>query len=307
MTKTLVIGGGGFLGGYLVPRLLNAGHEVIVQDVLSTEFLTKLTPVMSRITFQWKSMLDIVPSDFDGIDNVALLASVTDVPLAIRSPHWTVHQNIDGIVTYLEAVKKLDKKPKTIFISSESVYGSYSVAPLIREEDPLHPTNIYGVSKAAAEMAFDAYRKQFKVPSVILRSTSMYGPNSRHQQVIPIFIKQALANKPLTMEGDGSNTRDFNYAGNMADAIMTIFDRKEIDNGVFNIGGGDDISILELGMLIINLIESDSEIAYKDWRPGEQGVKLHMSIDKAKHAFNYSPKVNLHDGLKMTIDWVRTL
>jgi UDP-glucose 4-epimerase len=304
MTKTLVIGGSGFLGSHLIPRLLEKGHDVTVQDVLSKDEAFKIKDYIPKIKYQWKSVFDINSKDIEGFDNVAFLAAVTDVPLAMNSPHWTIYQNVDAVVSYLEALKKVDKAPRTLYMSTESVYGKIPYEHLpATEDESFRPANIYGVSKCAAELMIRAYKNQFDFPIVIFRSTSLFGERCRSSQVIPIFIRQALKNEPLTMEGDGSQTRDWNYVGNMANAIAEVLNNN-IGDGVYNIGTGTDMSLKEVAEKILLMTGSKSEIVYKPWRAGEQGIKLSVSIEKAKRELNYKPIYTFDEGLLRTCNYI---
>jgi UDP-glucose 4-epimerase len=304
MSKDLVVGACGFLGRHLIPSLLADGNEVVAQDILPPDTARKLLP--SSVKYVWKSMVDMNQTDLDGVDNVALLAAVTDVPFAINSPQWTFYQNTAGPIATLEVARRMKTSPKILIMSSESAYGRVPLDHLpIREEEALRPANIYGASKAAADMIARLYNEAFGVPAVVFRSTSMFGEMSRSAQVIPIFINQALDNRDITIEGDGSQTRDFNYVGNMVGAIQKLFNTPELRSGIFNIGSGADISLKELAEMIIKLSGSSSIITYKDWRPGEKGIKLMVSLDNSHNILGYHPVYTFEQGMERTINWFR--
>lgn len=304
MERILVIGGAGFLAGHLVPVLLNLGHEVTVMDVVPPDGATRLAAVRDKIRYWWKSGLDL--EHVGEADVVLYLAAQADVPLGISSPTYTFQQNVLSVLRYMEVIRPVRPAPRTIYMSSESVYG---VIPAERQpitEDVLpNPTNVYAVSKLCAESIVRAYAAQYELPAVVLRSTTMYGEASRSKQVIPIFIRQALANEPITVEGDGSQTRDFNYVGNVVSAIRAAIRHPHV-TGTYNIGSGVEVSIRQVAETIVQLTGSQSEVKFGPWRPGEKGVKLNISTERARRDFGYVPEFTMNEGLQRTIDYWRT-
>ncbi len=311
--RVLVIGAAGFVGSHLIPALLHEGHEVTVLEVIPPDDARRLRDVLPRIHYRWGSILDIAAPDIAGFDWIINLAALTDVPLAISSPRWCWHQNTDGILAILEALRDLAagsnherNMPGLVYISSESVYGLVPKEKLpINEETLLNPVNVYGVSKAAAEMLIRAYVNQFGIKAVVLRSTSMFGEHCRPKQVIPIFITQSLAGKDITIEGDGSQSRDFSYVGNTVHGILLAM--KHGKSGVWNVGCGSEITIREIAKRIIELTSSRSVIEFKPWRAGEKDVRLPMNIEKARRELGYEPPFKLEEGLRRTIDWFKAV
>jgi len=309
--RIFVIGAAGFLGSHLVPTLLAEGHEVTVCEVVPPDGAVRLGGVMARIHYLWKSVLDITVADILGFDWIIDLAAVTDVPLAIKSPRWCWNLNTDAVLAVLEALRALstDDKlkrdvPGLIFISTESVYGRVPKEKQpITEDQPFNPVNVYGASKAAAELLIKAYAIEFGIKTLVLRSTSMFGEYGRPKQVIPIFITQAFAGKDITIEGDGSQSRDFSYVRNTVHAILLAM--KHDQTGVWNLGCGSECTIREMAELIIRLTNSSSKIVFKPWRAGERGVQLPMNIGKARRELGYEPPFELEQGLRRTIDWFR--
>jgi nucleoside-diphosphate-sugar epimerase len=305
MSGVAILGGSGFLGGHLVPSILETGRKVKVIDVVPPDGAFRLKPYMDKIQYSWKSAIDVKPEDFKDITDVIYLGSQADVPLAINSPLFTTNINVNSIVNYLETVSRMPNGPRTIYMSSESSYGLIPIERQpITEEEVLNPVNVYGASKAAAEIFVGAYARQFNLPSIIIRSTTMYGGASRSKQVVPIFINQALKGKPITIEGDGSASRDFNYVKNSVHGIMKILNEPKA-KGIYNIGSGVELSVKELAEHIIRISGSTSEISYGPWRAGEQGVRLNISIEKARREVGYEPLYTVEQGLTETIDWWR--
>lgn len=301
MSRVLVIGGAGFLGYHLVDSLLESGNEVKVHDIIPREAATKLKDFGKDIDYVWKSTLDVSEEDFKGIDNVVHLAAQADVPLSITSPKWTWIQNTESVLNLLEVLKR--KPCKSIFMSSDAVYGRVPEDRIpIKEEEPFRPTNAYGASKGAMELLIRAYAEQWNLPLIVFRCAGMYGEESRPKQVIPTFIRQALGGEDITVEGTGEQTRDFNYVKNTIYAMQKAM-KPEIGHGVWNIGSGKETSIRELAEMIIKITGSNSKIVETAWRPGEKGIKLFMSIEKAKKELGYEPQYSMEESLKRTIDW----
>lgn len=306
MSRCLVVGGGGFLGSHLVPRLIEEGHTVIVQDIKPPD--ASLTAPDLNIEYRWKSILDSKHHDFDGVDHVLHIAAQADVPLAISSPAYTAMINIGGTLSLLDAAlaHNSQEKLRILYLSSENVYGRVPPEKLpITEEELIKPVNAYAVSKVAAEGYCMAYSGQYGLDCVILRSSTMYGERSRLKQVIPIFISRALKNEDITLEGDGTQTRSLNYVGNVVDAILLALHRGR-SGEVYNVASGVETSIKSLAEKVIGLTGSSSKIVYAPWRPGERELRLNLSIEKAKRELGYTPKVGLDEGLARTIAWIRS-
>jgi len=305
MSNFIIIGGSGFVGSHLVNHLISTGQKVTVIDVVPPDNAVRLRSNMQNITYVWKSIHDIRRDDLLNADYIINLASQADVPLALSSPNYTYQQNIMGLVNLLEELRKVSFK-KFIYLSSENVYGNVPPEHIpIREDEPLRPANPYGASKAAADLTCQAYARAYGLPITVLRSSTVYGPYSRLRQVIPIFIRQAIRGQPITIEGEGDQTRDFNYVTNLVDGIILACHSNTV--GVFNIASGRELSILQVAQAIIKATDSDSPIIHVPWRAGERGLRLALDIEKAKRILGYSPKVSFEEGLKATIAWIKQI
>ena len=305
----LVTGGAGFLASHLVPALLARGDKVIAQDVLSSDQAVRIKPLIESkaITYRWQSVVDIVPKDLEGVDLIIHTAALTDVPLSNTSPTYTRQINYDSMVS-LTSVLKQTKTP-ILCMSTENVYGAVPENRLPADEsEPSRPKNAYAASKVAMEAILHSSAVQNDVPVGVIRSSTLFGEMMRTKQVVAIFIRQAIENKAITIEGDGSQTRDFNYVSNMVDAHLLLskrlLEQTKGGFGVWNIGAGREMSLKELIDIIRSLSNSSSAVEYKPWRPGEEG-RLCLSIEKAKADLGYSPKVSVEEGLQKTIDWFR--
>ena len=303
MKNYLIIGGAGFLGSHLVKTLIYNQTKITVSDIIGPEYVSKIKQHMNKINYIWKSTEDLKEQDLEGINCVVFLAAQADVPLVLSSPKYSFYSNISGLINVLELLR-VKKNIHLIYMSSKNVYGKAEKLP-IDEEQPLKPTDPYGASKAAADIICQSYSTAFELPITVIRSSGLFGPKSRLQQVIPIFIKQALSNSQITIEGDGSQSTDFNYVQNLVDAIISI---SESDiHGVYNVAYGKEYSIKEIADMILKKTNSKSSIKSLPWRSGEKGMKLSLSIDKARNDFGYSPSVSFEDGIDRTIDWVKNI
>lgn len=303
MKKYLIVGGSGFLGSHVITELLERQAEVSVSDIIGPQYANRIKNKMESINYIWKSAEDLNEKDIAEIDCILFLAAQADVPLVLSSPKYSFHTNTAGLINVLELIRT-KKNTQLIFMSSKNVYGK-AESSSISENDVLRPTDPYGAGKAAADLMCQSYAKAFGLPVTVIRSSGLFGPNSRLQQVIPIFIQQALKNRPITIEGDGSQSTDFNYVRNLVNAMIKM---SEIDiKGVYNIAYGKDYSIKNIADLIIKQTNSKSKIENLPWRSGEKGMKLSLSIEKAKRDFGYIPETSFEEGIAKTVDWMRSL
>lgn len=306
MPRWFIIGGAGFLGSHLVEHLLaDDSNEVLVSDILHPDGAAKIARWRDKIQYKWQSTQDIPVSDLSDIDFVIHCAAQADVALALSSPHYTFQQNVLSLVHVLEILRNTGTDTTLIYTSSYDAYGivPYEHIP-VTEDEALRPANPYGVSKASADLLCQAYAKTFGARIVILRCSAIFGPRARTTQVIPMFINRALQNKDLNVEGDGSQTGDFNYVSQAVEGIM-LTSKNGRSGEVYNLGSGQETSILSLAKLIIAMTGSNAEIIFRPWRKGEQGKRLVLSIAKAERELGYRPTIPLEEGLKRTIDWFK--
>lgn len=307
MSHFCLIGGAGFLGSHLTDRLLaDGGHKVTVVDLVPPTGASNLAPVMGKVTYRWKSALDLSVEDLEGADVVVHLASQADVPLALASPRYTFEQNVLAVVNTLEVIRARRSDARYIYLSSENVYGNIPYERLpVTEEETLRPANPYGASKAAADLTCQSYERAYGMNIKVLRLGTLFGPRGRLKQVIPIFIQQALEGKPITLEGKGEQSRDLNYVTNVVDGIVRASESPA--KGVFNLASGRETKVRDLAETILKITGSSSKIEYKPYRAGEQGLRIALSIEKARAEFGYEPIVSLEKGLEETLRWLRTL
>lgn len=314
MVKTAIVGLG-FLGSYIARDVLSKeDNEVVAIDRLPP-YVAKASPVLAnfekdpRFVYKWKSMGDVLDlaDEVNTWDNIIITAAIADVPYALANPADTNTINVSNLVNFLEMLRRKDFDGRVILTSSESVYGhqSYDLLPLKETVTP-NPVNIYGASKLCQETYVQAYHRSYGLKTVILRSATMFGPYGRLKQAIPIFCMQALKGEDITLEGDGSNSRDFNYVTNMVDAMKLALEKPGIDGEIFNIASGDEIKIGGLVAALRHLLKpvSNSKIVNKPWREGEQGLRVALDISKAREKLGYEPMIKTLDGLRSELLWL---
>ena len=297
--KILVTGGAGFIGSHLVDGLIERGHKVVVIDNLSTG---KKENVNKKAKFY---KIDICSPKIKEIfkkekpEVVFHLAALPRVPLSVKDPVLTSKVNILGTVNIFKA--SVDFKVKRIiFASSSSVYGDQKKLPL-REDMIPNPISPYGLQKLVCEQFAKLFSNLYKIPIVSLRYFNVYGPrvdfDSQYSLVIGKFLKQKAEGKPLTIYGNGNQTRSFCYVDDVVEANILAMKSKKIKGGeVINIGSEKSYSVNYLAKLI------GGKVKYLPPRPGDV---LHTKADitLAKKLLNWSPKVSLEEGLEKTRQW----
>jgi len=332
--KNITLVGCGFLGKYFLTRLLEGYEEYLTRNNIEKEspIVTIIDiahksnvysfPLLDKfqnknyINYKWSSAGDISKLEeekvLDNTDAIVYTAAIADVPFAIRNPNLTYQTNVLNTLQFMEFVRKSKFNGKIIGLSSESVYGHqpYDKLPLKEDEVVTNPSNVYGSSKQAQEQIFITYAKSYGLNVTALRSATMYGPYGRIEQALPIFIRQVMEEKPVTLDGDGQQSRDFVYVDDTARAIeLALYTKENIKGQVINIGSGRETKFLNLIHLIRHTLRlKDVKILNRPFRAGEEGLRVFLDITKAEKLLNYSPLIPMNDidasGLKTTIEWM---
>lgn len=288
--KVVVTGVAGFIGSTLAEELLKRNYDVIGIDDLSTG---NIGNIPTGVRFK-RMDLSVVPNSllldtFEDCLYVFHLAALARVQPSMKDPLRYNAVNVGGTLNILEAARNCKSKPKVIFSSSSSVYGNTTQYPT-PETTPLNPTSPYAMQKMIAEQYCNLYYAQFGVPVIILRYFNVYGNRmslrGSYRLAIGIFTAQALEGKPLTINGTGNNRRDFTYVGDVVDAnIKAALSPIKFD--IFNIGNGDNRSVLEIAKLISNDITYVPEVI-------EPAITLASNIH-AKELLNWNPSTKIED------------
>lgn len=303
--KALVTGGAGFIGSNLAVRLLHEGHDVTILDNLSTG---KKANVPSGVKFINGDVRDAqtvgsAARDQDWIFHEAALGSV---PRSLEDPLTSNQVNVDGTLNVLEAARRHDAK-KVVFASSSSVYGDTPTLPKV-ETMATHPMSPYAVTKLAGESYCRAYFSSYGIRTTALRYFNVFGPrqdpNGAYAAVIPRFCMAALAGQPLTILGDGLQSRDFTFVEDVVSANIACTQASSSNGLAINVGSGHSTSLMELAKQICALTGSRSPIVHMAPRPGDVRDSL-ASLALARDAFGYDCKWTLSKGLHATIASMR--
>ena len=249
--KILVTGGSGFIGLHLVRHLLEQGHKVKVVDLRKPDIEHK------NLEFVNKSIMDELAEDIHGCDVVYHFAAMLGVDNSDNRPLETMRVNLEGSVNVFKSAVEANVK-RMIYASSSEVYGEPRELP-IREDSVKGPVSAYGVSKLAAEIYAKAYNHEFGADIKIVRFFNVYGPGQSNNFVIPIFINNALEDKPLRVFGDGNQTRCFTYVEDIANGVLKVLEKGRTGEA-YNIGNNKPTTIFELAQIIKELTGSKSEI-----------------------------------------------
>jgi dTDP-glucose 4,6-dehydratase len=306
LKRILVTGGAGFLGSHLCDYLLDRGHRVICADNLETGSLRNIAHV-SRDDFQFR-MVDItahyeIDEPVDFVFHMASPASPIDYA---RLPLHTLKVGAYGTHNSLGVAKV--KRARFLIASTSEVYGDPLVHP--QPEDywgnvnPIGPRGVYDEAKRYAEALTMAYMRQQGLNTCIARIFNTYGPRMRPNdgRAVPTFLKQALADEPLTVFGDGAQTRSFCYVDDLIRGLVALAE-SDVHEPV-NIGNPNEMSLLDMARLVVELTRSSSEIVFEQLPVDDPQVRQ-PDIVRARELLGWEPEIDLRDGLQRTIDYYR--
>jgi len=317
--RALITGGAGFIGSHLAEALLAAGHEVFVLDNLSTGSIDNIEHLKPRPGFRYT--IDTVENEpllaelIDRCDIVVHLAAAVGVKLIVDSPVHTIETNVHGTEVVLRHAST--KRKLVVIASTSEVYGKSEQLPFRETADlVMGPTTkhrwAYACSKAIDEFLALAYWKEKQLPVIVIRLFNTVGPRQtgRYGMVIPTFVRQALAGRPITVFGDGTQSRSFTYVGDVVDGMLRLVAEPRAVGEVFNIGNGQEISIGELAQRIKTLTGSASPIVtvpYDEaYEAGFEDMPRRVpDIGKIRALVGYEPKVHLDEILTKVIAYFR--
>lgn len=307
MPVSVVTGGAGFLGSHLSDRLLKEGHKVIVLDNLSTGNLANIEHLAGNPDFKFikHNVTEYIylPGKVDFIFHFASPASPIDY---LEMPIQTLKVGSLGTHKALGLAK--DKKARFLLASTSEVYGDPLEHPQKEtywgNVNPVGPRGVYDEAKRFAEAMVMAYHRFHGVDTKIVRIFNTYGPRMRPNdgRAIPAFVSQALANKPITVFGDGHQTRSFCYVSDLIDGIYRLATSKQ--TGPINIGNPTEMTLLEMAQEVIRLTRTRSKIVFKPLPEDDPKVRR-PDIALAKKLLKWNPKVSLSKGLPATIDYFK--
>ena len=315
----LITGGAGFIGSHLSEALLEAGHRVTVIDDLSTGRLDNIASLhghpgfhVARAVIENQVVLDRLTSE---VDVVVHLAAAVGVRLIVEQPVQTIETNVGGTERVLQAALRYGCR--VLVASTSEVYGKGSRIPFGEDDDiVLGPTSrsrwAYAASKMVDEFLGLAYGREYALPVVIVRLFNTVGPrqSGRYGMVIPRFVSQALSSEPITVYGDGSQSRCFCDVADVVRAVVGLAEHPDAPGQVYNVGGTESITIRALAERVRDLAGSTSEIVHvpyeEAYAPGfEDMARREPDVGRIRELLAWQPRVPLNDILQRTIDHAR--
>ena len=305
--KILVTGGAGFIGSHLCRRLLNDGHDVLCVDNFFTGTKDNIIDLMDNKHFELLRHDVTFPLyvEVDQIYNLACPAS----PIHYQcDPVQTTKTSVHGAINMLGLAKRT--KARILQASTSEVYGDPEIHPQPEsywgKVNPIGIRSCYDEGKRCAETLFFDYYRQHKMEIRVIRIFNTYGPNMHPNdgRVVSNFIVQALQNKDITIYGDGSQTRSFQYVDDLIEGMIRMMNKNKF-TGPVNLGNPNEFTIMELAKKVLQLIpESKSEFIYKEL-PSDDPLQRQPDITLAKQELNWEPKIQLEAGLKKTIEYFK--
>ncbi len=298
--RSLVTGGAGFIGSHLVDYLLGEGHEVVVLDNLSTGQSSNLEGHRRNENLHFHE-LDVRDHEnmlrfFDGVDWVFHLAALADIVPSIQQPLGYLRAGVDATISVLEAAR-LSGVSRLMYAASSSCYGIPDLFPT-PETAEIRPQYPYALAKNLGEQCVTHWGQVYQLPVISLRLFNVYGPRARtsgtYGAVFGVFLAQKLADKPLTIVGDGAQTRDFTYVSDVVDAFIAAAN-SSINGEIFNVGSSQTYSINRL----VELLGGD--VVYVPKRPGEPDCTF-ADVTKIKKLLNWSATVSFEDGVNLMLE-----
>ena len=310
----MITGGAGFIGSHLADAYLQRGDEVYAIDDLSTGSIDNIQHLKSNERFHYTidsvHNQPVVAELVDQCDVIFHLAAAVGVKLIVESPVRTIETNVRGTEVVLSLANK--KKKKVLVASTSEVYGLSEQVPFREDGNLVMGATTkgrwsYACSKAIDEFLALAYWREKKLPTVIVRLFNTVGPRQTGQygMVIPTFVKQALAGRPITVYGDGKQTRCFGYVGDVVGALVKLMDHPQGVGQVFNIGSNEEVTILELAQRVKELTGSESEIVFvpydEAYEEGFEDMPRRVpDISKVNSLVGFRPEMTL-DGILQSV------
>lgn len=308
--RILVAGGAGFLGSHLSEKLLSLGHEVLVVDNFYTGSRTNISELIGHKNFELIRH-DVTLPLFVEVDAICNLASPASPKHYQRFPVQTLKTNLMGSINLLGLARRTGAR--ILQASTSEVYGDPDISPQSEEYwgnvNPIGIRSCYDEGKRAAESLFFDYHRQYGVDIKVARIFNTYGPKMDLDdgRVVSNFIVQALLHEPITIYGDGSQTRSFCYVADLIDGLVALLMCDSKITGPINLGNPREFSMLELAKLILKKTNSNSKVIFKDL-PLDDPRQRNPNIRKARELLNWVPSISLQEGLDLSIpDFKRRL
>jgi UDP-glucuronate decarboxylase len=307
--RVLVTGGAGFLGLHLCRRMLDDGHDVLCVDNLYTSTKSNILSLFDNPNFEFMRH-DVTFPLYVEVDEIYNLACPASPIHYQHDPVQTTKTSVHGAINMLGLAKRV--KAKIFQASTSEVYGDPTIHPQTEDYwghvNPIGERACYDEGKRCAETLFFDYRRQHALPVKVGRIFNTYGPNMlpNDGRVVSNFIVQALQNQPITIFGDGSQTRSFCYVDDLIEAFVRLMDTPDNFTGPVNLGNPSEFTIAELAKLVIELTGSNSQIDYLPL-PSDDPKQRCPDLSLAQEHLNWSPTIELREGLSQTIPYFERL
>jgi nucleoside-diphosphate-sugar epimerase len=304
--KVLVTGGGGFIGSHTVERLLAEGHDVRILDNFATGRRENLLGVRSDIELVEGDVqsYERVSNAVRGCEIVIHEAALPSVPRSVQDPLTSNATNVTGTLNVLLASRDAGVE-RVVYASSSSIYGANPELPKHEALLP-QPISPYAVAKLAGEGFCRSFREVFGLETVALRYFNVFGPRqdplSQYAAVIPNFVTALMNGRPPRVFGDGEQSRDFTYVGNVVEGNVLAMDAEGVGGKVFNIAAGKRTSLNALLRTLERLIGRHVEPSYEEARPGDVRHSQ-ADVSAAERDLGFRPEVSIEEGLRFTLDW----
>ncbi|MHB8926771.1 MAG: GDP-mannose 4,6-dehydratase [Bacillota bacterium] len=314
--RVLVTGAAGLYGVHTVDALVkhDGVEKVFGVDDLSRHFDCPNPFIQSpelgrKFSFHEGDFRALTPDLLDQwkLDVIIHLAARTSIDESMENPDLYFTNNEEGTFRFTQSLLQTRQAPLLVYASSPEVYGCPRYVPM-DEDHPMYPRSTYAVTKLAAEKHCHALYEWHGYPVIVIRNFNTYGENqdtARHAAVIPTFVRNALAHRPLEVSGDGRQTRDFTYVGDAVAAYISVLDRKDLLIGeTLNVGTGRETSIADLAAIIVRMVGSSSRVVRGAPRLGDL-PRLAADISRLTRKTGWHPRITLAEGLDRTIAWYR--
>ncbi|HEY5230256.1 MAG TPA: UDP-glucuronic acid decarboxylase family protein [Galbitalea sp.] len=307
--RVLVTGGAGFIGSHLTRRLMSLGHDVLVVDNFYSGSRSNVADLQGERNFELMRH-DVTFPLYVEVDEIYHLACPASPPFYQRDPVQTTKTSVVGSVNMLGLAKRT--KARILLASTSEVYGDPTVHPQTEDYwgnvNPIGIRSCYDEGKRCAETLFFDYYRQHDMSIKVARIFNTYGPRMRPDdgRVVSNFIVQALRGDPLTIYGDGSQTRSFCYVDDLVDGLIKLMESPREVIGPINLGNPGEFSMLELAQQVIAEVGGSSTIEYQPL-PQDDPTQRQPNIDRAQKSLGWSPTVDLAEGLRRTVAYFREL
>jgi UDP-N-acetylglucosamine/UDP-N-acetyl-alpha-D-glucosaminouronate 4-epimerase len=304
MAKVLVTGGAGFIGSNLVRALVERGDAVRVLDNFSTGNRANLGGLDVEVVEGELRSYERVHNAVRGVEVVYHLGALGSVPRSVQDPLTSSAVNVEGTLNVLLAARDEGIR-RVVFSSSSSIYGTRRELP-VKEDMAPDPISPYGVAKLAAERYCVSFSRVYhSFETVVLRLFNVFGPRqspfSQYAAVIPLFLTAVSRGEPVTIEGDGEQSRDFTYVANVVDATIRAADVPDVNGRIFNVSAGAPATVNELADTVGRILGKPVERNHAPPRPGDIRASW-ADTSEARQLLGYEPRIGLEEGLRLTAD-----